>query len=514
MPLVGWHYRPTAGLFGDPKPIHWRGWTHVFFQNSPGDGAFDGMRWAHVASRDLIRWERLPDALVPEPAGPDAFGCWTGSVVRVDDHFELFYTGVGEPDGRRQSVCRATSEDLVHWRRDPANPLLLPGAPFATGPEAAWRDPQLVRAGDGYRLLLTADLAGAPTALRGAVAQFRSTDLRTWDPMGVLYYPGDVHRCECPDLFEEGGRTTLLYSDFGVQVRWRDGEGRFRRDDPAQLDDFRFYAAKTARHEDGRRLLFAFLFGRKAETGPTGDSSPWEWGGVMALPRVVETSTDGRMRQRPAPELKRLRREQLRLTPEALPGRGAWRSDGDVAVLSTAHAVLGPPADRADLRYRLLGPLPAQAELDLEVAVRPGGDDRPYGVLLGCDRDLSVGYVLEIDPVQRMVALRRLMPEHNPSELGLQRVAVPEDVLAGGSENRLHIRLFLDHTVLEAFVNERVSLSARLYQRAGGPDRWWGVVTQNPRLSLTRLRGWRLARPEPHQPADGRNGGEGRAASG
>jgi hypothetical protein len=328
----------------------------------------------------------------------------------------------------------------------------------------------VVRAADGYRLLLTADLAVAPTALRGGVAEFRSTDLLTWGPMGVLYYPGDVHRCECPDLFEEGGRTTLLYSDFGVQVRWREGEGPFRRDDPAQLDDFRFYAAKTTMRDDGRRLLFAFLFGRKAAAGPTGDSSPWQWGGVMALPRV--------------------------------------------AVLSTAHAALGPPADQADLRYRLLGPLPAQAELDLEVAVRPGGDDRPYGLLLGCDRDLGVGYVLEIDPVQRTVALRRMVPEHNPSELGLQRVAVPEDLLAGGPEGRLHIRVFLDHTVLEAFVNERVSLSARLYQRAGGSDRWWGVVAQNPRLSLTRLRGWRLARSEPHQPADARNGGEGRAAIG
>lgn len=486
-PEVGWHYRPSSGLFGDPKPVHWRGVTHVFFQNSPGDGSFEAMRWAHVASRDLVRWERLPDALVPEPGGPDAYGCWTGSVVRVGEGFQLFYTGVGGPDGRHQSVCRAFSDDLVHWRRDPANPLLLPAAPFATHPGAAWRDPQVVAADDGYHLLLTADLAGTPAALRGVVAHFHSADLERFEPRGVLYYPGDVHRCECPDLIREHEREVLIYSDFGVQVRERTAGGRFHGAAAPQLDDFRFYAAKTAAGPAGRRLMFAFLFGRRAPAGPTSDSSPWEWGGVMALPREVDVAPEGSLRVRPVPELEALRAEALPSEPDAPVGHGQWAvDDAGGARLEPETGHPGAP----ELAYRLLGRLPPQAELDVEFA-RSTEASRQFGLLLGCDRALTRGYALEVDLERGWLTLRRLLPETNPAELGLQRVALP--VGAGGE--RLRLRAFLDHTVLEVFVDDRVSLSGRLYDVADETDRWWGMLTRGRALTLTRACAWRLALP-------------------
>ncbi|MEJ2291066.1 MAG: GH32 C-terminal domain-containing protein [Deinococcales bacterium] len=481
---VGWHYRPEAGLFGDPKPIQWRGVTHVFFQNSPGDGAFEAMRWAHVASRDLLHWERLPDALVPEPGGPDAFGCWTGSVIRVGDGFQIFYTGVGEAGGRQQSVCRAFSDDLVHWRRDPRNPLVLPSSPFATGPDAAWRDPQVVVGDTGYHLLLTADLAGAPAALRGAIAHFRSTDLASWEPQGVLYYPGDVHRCECPDLIWQGDEELLLYSDFGVQLRRRGKDGRFRPADPPQLDDFRFYAAKTVLAARERRLLFAFLFGRRAPAGPPSDSSPWEWGGVMALPREVALDREGALRVWPVPELERLRRQPLTIEPHAGAGNGRWEREPDGGA---TLRVDGNGPDAGDVGFRLLGRLPLQAELDLEVAIDVGAA-RHFGLLLGCDRALTRGYALELDLDRGWLTLRRLMPETNPAELGLQRVALPTR-----TGDRIRLRAFLDHTVLEAFVDDRVSLSGRLYDIEASPDRWWGVLSRNGPLRLARFQGWRLS---------------------
>lgn len=481
---VGWHFRPVAGLFGDPKPVHWKGVTHVFFQNSPGAGGFEGMRWAHAASRDLVHWERLPDALVPEPDGCDAYGCWTGSVVRVGNGFQLFYTGVGGSDGRRQTVCRAFSDDLVRWRRDPANPLLLPAAPFATGPHAAWRDPQVVLADDGYHLLLTADLAGAPAAMRGVLAHFHSVDLERFEPRGVLYYPGDVHRCECPDLVRAGDREVLLYSDFGVQIRERRPDGRFRAADPPQLDDFRFYAAKTAVAKD-RRLMFAFLFGRRAPAGPPSDSSPWEWGGVMALPREVEVASDGSLRVRPVAELAALRREPLVTEPEAAAGHGRWVEDASgFRSLETDGDLPGA----AEVAYGLLGRLPRQAELDVEVGLDAGSAGR-FGLLVGCDRSLTRGYALEVDLTRGWLTLRRLLPETNPADLGLQRVALP----ARRHGDRLRLRVFLDHTVLEAFADDRVSLSGRLYDVTDDHDRWWGALSRDGRLTFRASRAWRLA---------------------
>ena len=128
---VALHYRPVRGRFGDPKPIVHEGRTHVYFQTSPRPDGFDTMRWGHVVSDDLLRWTPLPPALEPDAGGPDAHGCWTGCVIRDGGRFHAFYTGVGGPDGRRQTVCRAESDDLITWRKDPANPLVVPGTPFA-----------------------------------------------------------------------------------------------------------------------------------------------------------------------------------------------------------------------------------------------------------------------------------------------------------------------------------------------------------------------------------------------
>ena len=53
------------------------------------------MHWGHVTSKDLITWERLPLAMVPEESY-DNFGCFSGSGVELPDgRHLLMYTGVG-----------------------------------------------------------------------------------------------------------------------------------------------------------------------------------------------------------------------------------------------------------------------------------------------------------------------------------------------------------------------------------------------------------------------------------
>lgn len=484
------HFQPRRGRFGDPIPIVWEGRYHVFYQNSPDGAGFDGMRWAHAVSSDLLQWKDLPDALAPQSGGPDAFGCWTGSVIRAGDRFHCFYTGVAEPGGRGQSVCHAVSRDLVTWERDPDNPVLLPQPPFDTAPEAAWRDPQVVSdPRGGYRLLLAADLHGVAHALRGCVAEFHSDDLVHWEARGVLYHPGTVHRCECPDLISAGGRDLLLYSDFAVQVREaRTPGGDFRTPPAAVLDDFRFYAAKSALGPDGRRLLFGFLFGRDGGGGPVTDESRWEWGGVMALPRELSIDPERGVRVRPVAEAERLRAEPLPLRPS---GGGAERPQaGAGSTPETMRLQAGAGGTHAELAFALVGPHPAAAEIVVQLEVdRSRGDARvSAGLLFGCDPSLSRGYALEFDPRMGQLLLRRLLPERNSSALALQQVALP-----GRSRSR-EFRVIIDHTVVEAFVDDRVSLSGRVYQPAASSS-YWGVFVRNAALTASGMRAWRLAQP-------------------
>lgn len=507
------HYAPERGRFGDPKPFYWDGQYHVFFQNSPAadEGAderaiFAGMRWGHVVSDDLLCWERLPDALTPTPGTPDAHGCWTGSVLRANDAFHIFYTGVGDDGGVRQTVCHATSDDLVTWRKDPANPLVEPQRPFSTVPASAWRDPQVVPAPDGgWEMLLTADLPGAPEALRGCVARLKSPDLSVWDVVGLEHHPKSVHRCECPDTFPLGDRHVLLYSDFGVQVRMSDDpRGPWERPDVPQIDDFRYYAAKTTADETGRRTMFGFLFGRAAEEGFPTDSSPWEWGGAMALPREIGVS-NGHFSVRPAQELDALRAEPLSVAAISPLEIGSWEmgsARGSTLEESGAReARMGAPtateivgrrqSSEDELSLRLMGEHPLQFELVLSLDLGP---EDAAGLLLGCDPDLTRGYRLDVDRAARRISLERMLPHQNPSSKVLQQLALPRDL-----PEPLPMRLFLDANILEVFVADRLCFSGRLYGMADASN-WWGLVTPSAQMRVAGLRAWRLAVPNKRVP--------------
>jgi len=509
--LVTLHHVPIHGRFGDPKPIVHEGRTHVFFQNSPRADAFETMRWAHVVSDDLLRWTTLPDALVPDVDGPDAYGCWTGCVIRHGGRFHAFYTGVGAPDGGRQTVCHAESDDLIQWRKDPANPLIVPVAPFATGPSAAWRDPQLRRTADGgFEMVLTAELDQGPKALRACVARLLSDDLRSWRVDGVLHHPADVHRCECPEVVELDDRYVLLYSDYGVQVRIADDPGGpYRRPAAAQLDDFRWYAAKSAMH-GRRRLLFAFVFDRIAlgttpaqsdiladtldapeasvlgeppagtPEGEPDDGSPWTWGGAMAFPRELLLGPDAEPAVRPVAELDQLRAEALPLTPDLAGALGSWQ----VEMRHDGAAIRGELAGGEELALLRLGRQPQRFETCFRV--RWGPDGR-LGLLLRADTEVAGGYRVELDRSHGDLTLRRLIPHRNPASPVLQRMTLPLDL-----PDEIEVRALLDGSLLELFVDRRVAFTGRLYDRHS--DACWGVTTRGS-LRLERLRAWRLTLP-------------------
>lgn len=128
------YHRPTGGRTGDPIPFHHDGTWHVFYLNYRAE-RFEhtppGARrtpWSHISSRDLVSWTGSPDTISPGADGePDAGSCATGSVFAHDGRFELFYTGRHFTGGgeRREVICHAISDDLIHWQKI-AGPISAP----------------------------------------------------------------------------------------------------------------------------------------------------------------------------------------------------------------------------------------------------------------------------------------------------------------------------------------------------------------------------------------------------
>ena len=73
----------------------------------------------HSISADLKNWTVLRDALTPsESPAFDSWTTWTGSVVRHDGKWWMFYTGTSREDGGDiQTVGAATSDDLITWEK-------------------------------------------------------------------------------------------------------------------------------------------------------------------------------------------------------------------------------------------------------------------------------------------------------------------------------------------------------------------------------------------------------------
>lgn len=234
---------------------------HVFYLQAPKSLGDPDLRHVnvsigHATSTDLTDWTLRPDALAPSttPAWDDR-STWTGSIIRHDDRWHLFYTGTRRADGGLvQRVGRATSTDLDHWEREP-EPRIVSDARWyeqlgADWFDEAWRDPWVFRGDDGdFHALITARHRTGEAKDRGCVAHARSTDLDHWEVVAPITPPGGFGELEVPQVHGIDGMWFLIFSsvvETQSEERRRTGAGSgtyvVAADDP--LGPFDVAAAK------------------------------------------------------------------------------------------------------------------------------------------------------------------------------------------------------------------------------------------------------------------------------
>lgn len=303
------HFTPERGWMNDPHGVVWHGGQyHLFYQANPnGTEWAQPIEWAHATSDDLVGWRDHGTVLSPL-AGEE--GCWSGSVV-IDDAGtpQLFYTRPKAGDWQHGQVIGATgSSDLTTWERWPGEPLI--DGPKVTGLDLFdFRDPQVRRAGDGWRMVVGAGLRGEG----GAVVQFKSADLRTWEfdtllctrPAGGALDTGTIW--ECPQFLEVDGRWVLIFSAM-------DGQGLNRASFAVgDYDGSAFtpthwgeleptgtaYATTTFTDKAGRPCMMSWL--REVPAGVPSDST---WASAQSIVSVLRV-LDGKLVAQPHPDLGR-----------------------------------------------------------------------------------------------------------------------------------------------------------------------------------------------------------------
>ena len=190
---------------------------HLFGQSNPLSLEFGLMRWAHYSSADLLHWEYVGDAIVPEADFEKPFGCFSGSSYFDGRRLHLYYTAASEG---KQQQCYAYSDDGETFVKYEGNPILgaadLPDG-YLIGD---FRDPKvLVKKGKPYLLLACRRQEGGSSILL-----FEGENYRKFHFKSTIFTINNERggMIECPDFFfAEGNEGALVFS-----IQFPDGAGR------------------------------------------------------------------------------------------------------------------------------------------------------------------------------------------------------------------------------------------------------------------------------------------------
>jgi beta-fructofuranosidase len=197
------------------------GEQHLFFlQADRAIGDPNLRHWnvsiGHAVSTDLRNWQHKGTVFAPAatPAWDD-FTTWTGSVLKAQGRYHLFYTGTCRAEnGLRQRIGHAVADSIDGpWSRVGSGLALdLDTRYYEEHQEGVWhdralRDPWVMADADGlFHMFFTARRKDGPVYERGVIGHAVSTDLDNWTATAPVYEGGHYGQLEVPQVFERGGK--------------------------------------------------------------------------------------------------------------------------------------------------------------------------------------------------------------------------------------------------------------------------------------------------------------------
>ncbi len=464
------NYKPIDGWTGDIMPFFWNGRFHLFYLKDFRDieGHGEGTPWFHLSTTDFVTFVEHGESLARGSAESQDLYVFTGSVLRAQEKFHIFYCGhnphfsaLGRP---QQGVMHAVSDDLISWTKVTRDPLFAPPERYEVDD---WRDPFVFWNDEAkqYWMLLAGRLRSALRRRNGCTALCVSDDLENWRVEEPLYAPGLFLTHECPDLFRIGDWWYLLFSEYSEAwvTRYRMArtlDGPWLTPAVDTFDNRAFYAAKTASDGTDR-----FLFGWNPTREHSKDDQPWQWAGNLVVHQLRQ-ETDGALAVTIPQTIRDRFAAETKLT--------FVRAQGDFALEG------GWPSLRSQGTFTCVsgGALPKTCKIEADVDYAEG--TRAFGVMLRTSADFENGYYIRFEPTRsRLVFDRWPRPGDVPHMAELER---PVTIEAG---RRLSLVIIVNESICEVYVDDRVAMSARMYEHAEGD---WGVFVTDGEAQFSNIR--------------------------
>lgn len=473
MNSFGTFYKPAVGFVADPMPFYdpvAGDWKVLYLQDfSHNQVATYHPFWA-VSTRDAASYTSLGELLSCGGAEEQDAALGTGSVIYnpADELYYIFYTGNKHnprPDEYAQAVMYATSSDFKTWNKNRSFVLTGPADGYARND---FRDPHVFVDEYGlFHLIVSTTKDG-----KGVLAEYTSSDLRSWEHKGVFMSMMWDRFYECPDVFKMGDWWYLVYSEIHSSVRkvqyfkgrtldllkacTADDAGIWPDSKEGVLDSRGFYAGKTASDGTDR-----YVWGWCANRPGSDNTASYGWGGNLVAHKLVQNE-DGTLVFAPVPAIAdKFAGKDCGL--KVLDGNGEGYSDGNCTL--------------AEGEYILFNRLGVCNSITMHVETSSAACHFSLSFARGSDSDKYYSLVF------------------NPEDADRIKVNFEEDGGAGfvaGSDSYLFpradaydITINTDNSVLTMYVNDVLAYTCRIYGMAKNP---WSVNCLNGEINVSNIK--------------------------
>lgn len=447
-----YHYVNPEGRLNDPNGLcFWQGRWHLFYQAYPPEDT--RQHWGHAVSDDLVHWKDLPLAIYPNPE----YACFSGATYVEEDRVIAMYHGttVG-------NMCAVSNDPLLlNWEKVTGKAVIPMAGIDELKPPYRIFDACIWKKDGVYYSLSAGTLPEGPGGKRlRANFLWRSKDLATWDYMHPFtendYYSRVGDDGACPYFWSIGDKHALIHYSHTSGGRYLLGDYDKDRDKFIVTDggEFNFGASSPggihapSATPDGKGGIIVIFNMNPAKSVPKKGNI---WNQIMSLPRRLTLAADYPLNNfhiEPAGDIESLRYDHQHIDRLRLPANEEVVLD-DIKGNAIELVAEIRPMSAAMIELNVLRSPDKEEVTRIMFYKNRGYKHREWGRDSDYARKTNSVIVIDGSCSSALPDVQCRPPER-------------ADVYIASKEP-LNLRVFVDHSVVEVFVNEKQCIAQRVY---------------------------------------------------
>lgn len=441
-----YHFINPEGNLNDPNGLsYWQGKWHLFYQAYPPEDP--RQHWGHAISQDLIHWEDLPYAIYPNPER----AVYSGSTLVEENRVIAMYHGTTVGN----MVAVSNDPLLLNWEKISGKEVIPIKSktgfplPYNVFDPCIWKK-------DGIYYSLSAGRSnnGPDRKPRRANFLFRSKNLIDWEYMhefvenDIFTLTGDDGAC--PYFWPIGNRYILPFFSHMSGGQYLLGDYDKDRDKFIAISHGKFnfgavspsgiHAPSATPDGKGGVIIIFNMNSGKPTKG---------WNQIMSLPRRLTLTSDDQLRMEPAGDIESLRFGEKKINPMEITANKEIVFDG---IEGNAMEILAEidPLDSEMIELNVLRS-PNKEEYTRIAFYKNKG----YNI----NRQLAPGKTA-VDVSSNLISIESSYSSILPDVRTRAPEVAPVHLEKGES---LKLRIFIDKSVVEVFVNGKQCVAMRVY---------------------------------------------------